>query len=102
MKKEKTKLNKVSLWGQTDHSGHFLVTVSSVTAWLYSKDSKLANEFVEQTDRILLEIRKERKEREQKEKNEPNIKEFEKMLKKIENAEIDIKLKKKKPWFKFW
>ena len=58
MKKE-IKKNKVSLWGKLDFNGHFLITSSSIQAWLYSKNPKIANEFVEQTDRLLEQIKKE-------------------------------------------
>lgn len=101
MKKKpiKTKLEKVSIWGQLSFTGHFLVTVSSVVAWLYSKDPKLANEFVRITSGLYRKIKKNQK------KREKELKEKDRALKKI--IEPDEKItepekKKKKRRFKFW
>jgi len=103
-KTTKKKKEDVLLWGKLDNSGFFLVLVSSVTAWLYSKNPKLANEFVRKTNGLCSEIEKTQKELEEKKEiemiNKPEgMVEFEKRLK-MATGKIYGKTKRK--WYKFW
>ena len=100
MKKKTTKIKKekVSIWGQLSINGTFLVTVSSVTAWLYSENPKLANEFIRKTNGIHSGLEKIRK------KQEKELAEKTKSLKKIagydeEPEKISTENKKKRGWF---
>ena len=95
---KKTKLNEVSLWGKIDLNGNFSVTVNSTIAWLYSKDSKIADKFVGKTNRLFLIIEKEKKEKKQKELDE-KIKKFNDRIEETEKVDIE---EEKKPWWKFW
>ena len=90
MKKKtiETKWEKVGIWGQLNLNGHFLVTVSSVIGWLYSKDPKIANEFLKVTNKLYPKLKKMKKEQEKE------LKEGLKPLKEI--------VKPEKKWGKFW
>ena len=111
MKKKTTKNNKekVFLWGMLNNGGNFVVTVSSVTAWLYSENPILANKFIKKTNGIYSKIESEQKEIKRKELkaikeiemiNKPEgMVEFEKRLK-MATGKIYGKTKRK--WYKFW
>jgi len=91
---KKNKIEKVSIWGQLNSAGDFLVTVSSITGWLFSKNPKIANDFVKITNGLYLKLKKMRKEQEKKLKEK--IKPLKEMCEELEPKE------EKKSRFKFW
>ena len=107
MKKKTTKKKKekVLLWGMLNTIGNFVVTVSSVTAWLYSENPILANKFIKKTNEIYSKIKSERKEIKRKELKA--IKEIEMTDKPEGMVEFEKRLKRaierrKRKWYKFW